>query len=285
MYFPKKARGGGGLLYIAPNSQAQKQPDWQTTQHNINNGSLMNALGSFVFPSSSLFTNTANATLGGPVSSPHHPREAHFTSDGWICDGVMWFIFAASHQTFNANKQKTEALGTVGRTEAANLRVTAADPNRHFADWVNVPTLFFLMICEIPLNNPNHTVFRHRKIDKQLGQGTVLAVDLFVRQCCRPSLVSNRRGGAFVLRLSSRLGWLDWYCAVKAPQRNKKNSSFLCVWTTEDLFLELASRELWDPVYWNPVCEPCNASKNIEEIHNLTSFGLLFSLNAMLNAV
>lgn len=81
-------------------------------------------------------------------------------------------------------------------------------------DWVNVPTVS-LLICEMPLKNPNHTVFLLRKPDKQLGQGTLFAVDLFVRQRCRPSLVSNGSGGAFVLRLSSLRGWLAgwlvWY--------------------------------------------------------------------------
>lgn len=42
----------------------------------------MKALGSFVFPSSRLFTNTADVILCGPELSPHRPPEAHFTSDG-----------------------------------------------------------------------------------------------------------------------------------------------------------------------------------------------------------
>lgn len=98
-----------------------------------------------------------------------------------------------------------------------------------FGDWVNVSTLFFL-ICEMPLNNPNRTVFLLRKVDKQLGQGTLFAVDLFVRQRCRPSSASNGSGGAFVLRLSSLCGWLaDWSGtarSVKALRRNKKSRSF-----------------------------------------------------------
>lgn len=80
-------------------------------------------------------------------------------------------------------------------------------------DWVNVPALFFFfLICEMPLNDANHTAFLLRKLDKQLGQATLFAVDLFVRRRCRPSLVSNGSGGggAFVLRLSSLRGWLVW---------------------------------------------------------------------------
>lgn len=170
--------------------------------------------------------------------------------------------------------KKTEALGIVGCTEAGDLRVIAAPQNRHFGgktmcllgDSVNVPTLFFFLICEMPLNNPNHAAFLLRKLDKQLGQGTLFAVDLFVRQRCRPSLVSNGSCGAFVLRLNSLCGWLTgWFCIaqpVKALRRKKKNhAASLSVWTTEGLFSEEASRELWDPVYWNPVCEPPNASK------------------------
>lgn len=52
----------------------------------------MKALGSFVFPSSRLFTNTADVILRGPELSPRRPPEAHFNSDGWIRDGVMRFI-------------------------------------------------------------------------------------------------------------------------------------------------------------------------------------------------
>lgn len=59
----------------------------------------------------------------------------------------------------------------------------------------------------------NHTATLLRKLDKQLGQGTLFAVDLFVRQRCRPSLVSNGSGGAFVLRLSSLRGWLAGWLA------------------------------------------------------------------------
>lgn len=182
----------------------------------------MKALGFFVFPSSRLFTNPADATLDGSVLSPPRPPGGALHLR-WL--NTRWgdVVYICGEAIKHWWTKKTEALAIVGCTEAGDLRVTAAPPDRHFGgktmcllgDWVNVPTLLFFLTCEMPLNNPNHTAFLLRKLDKQLGQGTLFTVDLFVRQRCRPSLVSNGSSGAFVLRLSSLrgllAGWLVWY--------------------------------------------------------------------------